>query len=322
MAETSDPQDHTSSAEMISSQTYFDSPEAIVLFAPREDETVLECIDKLVEILTFVNNNVDGWRHVVEGGDPDKICTPNQIFEIRHRCAFLCLALQLAKENMNKMNWFECCQVAAEQLNKAGMMLTKNGRTIQRWHREFRASRRFPHPNPNVMLGKKAMPPFLEAFPEMVEQLRQFCMTNLPTLSIEKVHGFIHEKALPARLKEWNETQTKNGHPQEDISQFIGRYGLKNVSITTTWRWMHHIGLSYSTRKKSYYVDGHEREDVVVERVAFCKRYLTQYEPRCLRWSILHKRQLANLILKTMWDIVISIQHPMCPCGNCICQLQ
>jgi hypothetical protein len=38
------------------------------------------------------------------------------------------------------------------------------------------------------------------------------------------------------------------------------------------------------TGKKSYYVDGHEREDVVRYRNEFCQRYLTEYEPRCLLW--------------------------------------
>jgi hypothetical protein len=36
--------------------------------------------------------------------------------------------------------------------------------------------------------------------------------------------------------------------------------------------------------KKSFYVDGHEREDVVAHRHSFCKNYLTTLEPYCRRW--------------------------------------
>ena len=42
-------------------------------------------------------------------------------------------------------------------------------------------------------------------------------------------------------------------------------------------------------RKKSFYVDGHERSDVVAYRNSFCTDYLTVYEPRCLRWVKLRK---------------------------------
>ena len=39
------------------------------------------------------------------------------------------------------------------------------------------------------------------------------------------------------------------------------------------------IVFGHDRRKKSFYVDGHEREDVVTDRYGFCKRYLTEYEP-------------------------------------------
>ena len=44
------------------------------------------------------------------------------------------------------------------------------------------------------------------------------------------------------------------------------------------------LGFHYDSRKKSFYVDGHERSDVVASRSAFCTRYLTEYEPYCKRW--------------------------------------
>jgi hypothetical protein len=44
------------------------------------------------------------------------------------------------------------------------------------------------------------------------------------------------------------------------------------------------LGFKYDARKKSFYVDGHEREDVVANRQAFCETYLTKLEPYCKRW--------------------------------------
>jgi hypothetical protein len=46
---------------------------------------------------------------------------------------------------------------------------------------------------------------------------------------------------------------------------------------------MKRLGMRYDTNKKTYYVDGHERTDVIQSRKEFCKRYLDDYE-RCLRW--------------------------------------
>lgn len=42
--------------------------------------------------------------------------------------------------------------------------------------------------------------------------------------------------------------------------------------------------MRYDTNKKTYYVDGQERTDVIPSTKEFCKRYLDEYEPKCLRW--------------------------------------
>jgi hypothetical protein len=48
---------------------------------------------------------------------------------------------------------------------------------------------------------------------------------------------------------------------------FLRAYGLESMSFTTAWRWMRLLGFSYDTRKKSFYVDEHEREDVLSQIV-------------------------------------------------------
>ena len=44
------------------------------------------------------------------------------------------------------------------------------------------------------------------------------------------------------------------------------------------------LGFRYDARRKSFYVDGHERDDVVANRIQFCRNYLTELEPYCNRW--------------------------------------
>ena len=86
--------------------------------------------------------------------------------------------------------------------------------------------------------------------------------------------------------KESGETSDSNHSSTEDLpfNYFLNDHGLKSMSLTTTWRWMRLLGFQYDTRKKSFYVDGHERGDVVATRSTFCKRYLTEFEPFCQRW--------------------------------------
>jgi len=50
------------------------------------------------------------------------------------------------------------------------------------------------------------------------------------------------------------------------------------------------LGFSYCDCHKTYYVDGHEREDIVKYWTEFCTRYLTVYEPRCIRWVQMPKQ--------------------------------
>jgi hypothetical protein len=46
------------------------------------------------------------------------------------------------------------------------------------------------------------------------------------------------------------------------------------------------LGFQYDSCKKSFYVDGHERNDVVANRSTFCRQYLTEYEPYDCNCSI------------------------------------
>jgi hypothetical protein len=55
------------------------------------------------------------------------------------------------------------------------------------------------------------------------------------------------------------------------------------------------LGFQSDTRKKSVYVDGHKREDVVENRSKFCRQYLTKFEPYCRRWIQLLKEEASAI---------------------------
>ena len=71
-----------------------------------------------------------------------------------------------------------------------------------------------------------------------------------------------------------------------------GGYGINE---STAYRWMCALGYKYSKQQKSYYVDAHEREDVVRYRMKFIQRYLCDYEPYMLRWVQVPLSSIRNI---------------------------
>ncbi|KAI2496104.1 hypothetical protein MHU86_18381 [Fragilaria crotonensis] len=82
------------------------------------------------------------------------------------------------------------------------------------------------------------------------------------------------------------ETGDSNKHRLQRIRADcpLGVYIDSPISLSTTWRWLRRLGFSYDSRKKTFFVDGHERPNVVFHRNQFCKDYLSKLEPRCHRW--------------------------------------
>jgi hypothetical protein len=64
------------------------------------------------------------------------------------------------------------------------------------------------------------------------------------------------------------------------------------------------LGFNHDAKKKSFYVNGHKRDDVVANRPTFCKRYLTDNESYCKRWV-----QLSVEEAKTTMNLNMTSQH-------------
>ncbi|KAI2511392.1 hypothetical protein MHU86_3003 [Fragilaria crotonensis] len=189
-------------------------------------------------------------------------------------------------------------------------------KTVAGWNKIFRQYECFPHPNPYVQCGKRPLPRLLEVFPDAKDQIVAYAITNLATLTIEGVHDFIVSTVLPRLVSIWQKdvaassTTSETSSPATinnrageagdammapNINAFLNAHRLESLSLTTAWRWMRLLGFHYDARKKSFYVDGHERDDVVADRTSFCKQYLTEYEPYCRRWVQLSMNE-AKLI--------------------------
>ena len=265
------------------------------------NETAKEAVERRIRLLQSVHTSEDGWKNVIIGRDENNYCTKLEIFAIRQRSAFLCCAYQMALMHMNDKTWHDCCKMACKLLNSLGFNQATFFKTVANWNKVFRRCEGFPHPNPYVQCGKRPLPPLLEVFPDAKDQIVSFGVKNLATLSIESVHDFIVSKVIPRLASTWQREKMASASNSDSVEHtttadvsdgdtssirnaFLNAHSLESMSLTTAWRWMRLLGFQYDTRKKSFYVDGHEREDVVSARSVFCKRYLTEFEHYCNRW--------------------------------------
>jgi hypothetical protein len=151
-----------------------------------------------------------------------------------------------------------------------------------------------------------SLPQLLEMYPDAKDQIVSFGVKNLATLTIEGIHDIIVSVVIPRLACVWKEDQKvletasdrasstaaaailhqEEAHDKDELltASFLKAHRLESMSFTSAWRWMQLLNFKYDVRKKSFYVDGHERDDVVENRKEFCKRYLTELEPYCRRW--------------------------------------
>jgi hypothetical protein len=209
-----------------------------------------------------------------------------------------------ALEEMNSARWVEdCCAQAILDNNKMGIEAAgTNERTVAGWNIILRANcEHFPLPNPKIHKQKKPLPDLLEYFQEEITlPWLEYCTQNLADLTVELARNELITKIIPnanaQKQSDVNgvgngvvpaeaiedENENANNRPIQDC--LIQLYLDFPISISTTWRWLQHLGFSYDNRKKSFFVDGHERPNVVFRRNEFCTLYLSKLEPRTHRW--------------------------------------
>ncbi|KAI2509704.1 hypothetical protein MHU86_4686 [Fragilaria crotonensis] len=298
---------HGPISEKLVQETYWDSPEAKKLFLGNANDSrgVVDILEQRIERLQQVNRTVDGWKDVVEKHDKDNLCSSYDIFMIRQRCSILCLAYTYALEEMNSARWIEdCCAAAIVDCSKMGMeAAATNERTVAGWNILLRANREhFPMPNPKI-LKKRPLPDLLEYFrDEITSPWLGYCIENLADLTVEMARNHLVTSLIPSAAaartinidvvdnneiigEVLQEEEGGSSMQQKTIKGCLLRVYLESpISLSTTWRWLRRLGFTYDTRKKSFFVDGHERANVVFRRNEFCTHYLTKLESRAHRW--------------------------------------
>ncbi len=264
--------------------SYWSSGDAKKLFVPLPGEPVSDCLARRIDLLRHCNSSEGAWVDGVETHDKDGLCKPAAVFKIRQQCMLLCQAYIFALAWMNQQydydvpnkTWHHCCNAACELLNQSGNEAATSGDTIMNWNRHFRKRDKFQHPNPVVRCGKIPEPSLFEHFPESKNAIKRFANGNLADLTTEFLRDFVITDLL-VRL-------SLDTDAADERKELLECHKEKPPSMTTGWRWMRRLGHEHCARKKSFYVDGHERAEQRFHRKEFSEDYLLKLEPYCHRW--------------------------------------
>ena len=144
-------------------------------------------------------------------------------------------------------------------------------------------------PNRRSLINKD--PPLFDQNPDLKDDFLQYAKENLERLSTATILEYVHNVLIPKLVKqEQEETECETSTKEEVLKQ----YRLTKVCLNTVNNWMTELGFKYSVRKKTYYVDGHEKVDTVLYRKEYIERYF-EYERRCYRWIQLSEKEVGEL---------------------------
>jgi hypothetical protein len=87
-------------------------------------------------------------------------------------------------------------------------------------------------------------------------------------------------------VKEWTGIEKGEFVSEEyevEVENIVREYRLTYINPSPVYRWLIKLGFRNETRRKGYYVDGHEKPSTIEYRKQFKTRYL-EYERRAYRW--------------------------------------
>jgi len=270
--------------KLFDEMNYFNSTEAILLFNSTDD-SIEDCLSRRIDMFDEIINHKQDISLVVNKAN-NKNCelTTKQSIILRQRLQYLRNAyLNVLQKNSNtKFSFKECCDQSLQQMSLVGTNLIKSGKTIMQWNRIFRTKELFPHPNVYIEMGKSDVPLFLETFPEVKIELSKWAKANMTWFSCDTVSIHLREKIVPKIYRTYLDDC---GYDSNELSMedFLGMFGLKYISHTTTWRWMKCVGFKYCDRNKNYFCDRHEDVSNKEYRIKFIQQYL-KYERFTYRW--------------------------------------
>jgi hypothetical protein len=232
----------------------------------------------IADLNAKINHN--NWIELLEGTSPGcelELCaTPNDASRAIMQAKAVCRALEIfhnsVEANVHK-TWRACCdQVTIEQK-------TRTGKTIMQWSRDFLSGPRREDAAATNRRGRPSVDLTTERFPWSKQGKTKNCKMMSP-LHPDDTGG---DEELTTIFKQWArenlETLSVKGATKklDDMLSHWTKNELEHLNITlplkpwTVSGWMRTAGFVYSVYEKKYFVNTHEKLDVILHCEAYVR---------------------------------------------------
>ena len=170
-------------------------------------------------MLKDANSTAVSYKMIVEGLDADKTMSEHQKEDIRMKAGYLAQAYYIAIEKMSFKTWNDCCCDAIDHLATAHIKYIKNEKVLQRWNVDFCKTKTFRIKS----RGKRDLPAFLEANPIVDTVMKEYGRQNLPELSIDMMHSYLHNtivKSIVIERLQGQKPKSESEFEEEKLNLF------------------------------------------------------------------------------------------------------
>ena len=179
---------------------------------------------------------------------------------------------------MPTKTWLLCCEFSIKKMSEVGCHFILTAESVRTWHHTFQSNGdRFPHPHSSIANGKDPDPPIFAENPALKRAFIEYGNSHLESLKSEMMVDYVEEVLVPKLIVKHTDPKTLVVPTQAEV---LAVYRLMTINPCTVSRWLNKLGFRYSSQKKHYFVDTHEKPENQVYRRAYCERYL-QSEVRC-----------------------------------------
>ena len=101
------------------------------------------------------------------------------------------------------------------------------------------------------------MPPIFELFPHLEARVKENMLMHLDFFTVEMLRSELATKMSPTLIEEIQSDKETESLGYKYLQNCID----KCPSYSIVLRWIHFLNFNYSTKSKSYMVDGHEHPE-------------------------------------------------------------
>ena len=241
-------------------------------------EIIRDHIEIQIKKLKSAHLTSEGWKTLVYYQDSIDMCTSRDIFNLRMKALYLSKLYKYSLQYYNSVTSYKdiaslvitevTCYLDLPSEDSHDYQTISSPATLLHWFCMYRNNDCFLNILPINNL--KRLPVILSDNPEIIHSIKQFCKSNILSLTIELVHNHIHTVIIPELVKKIGKERNLPSYNKEML---FDEFNFKTLTISTVYKWLVKLGFKYQPRKKSYYVDNHESPENIEYRKKFIRRY-------------------------------------------------